>query len=86
MFLEMCVEFPKISLIISAPTSPPPPSLQVESITDTVQQLLSTVEGEGSISEGNLKELKKRQLVVNVYVMSQTWVTVCSCVCVCLSV
>ena len=71
-FRNVCGISKNISLFSAPPSppplppSPPPPPLQVESITDTVQQLLSTVEGESSISQGNLKELKKRQLVINV--------------------
>ena len=51
------------------------------SITDSVQQMLYSLDagsGGSNLSQDNLKEFKKRQLAVNVYV----WLCVCVCVCV----
>ena len=68
-FRKVCEIFKDISFSSHLVSFLSPPS-QVESIIDTVQQLLSTVEEGGSLSQDNLKEFKKRQLVTNVYVTS----------------
>ena len=51
---------------------------KVESVKDVVMEMLKCIEAGKDVNDSELKELKKRKLVTNVYVC-----VVCVCVCVC---